>query len=197
VDSRERILAEALRLFAEQGYAATSVGQIQVAAGMTHGSGALYKHFRSKEDLLAAAVERHVEEYGHAKATLMPALPDDPAEALEIIGRSLLDTLAANAQLVRVSFRDLEKFPELSGKIADGVLRPLFRDFANWLDSQAKAGRFKEHDSEAVAAVLFSAISYHRVLDLCMGIKPADIDTDRFVRTWVTLAVSALDSPVG
>jgi AcrR family transcriptional regulator len=192
VESRERILVEALRLFAEQGYGATSVGQIQVAAGMTHGSGALYKHFRSKEDLLAAAIERHVSEYGQAKDSLMPTLPDDPAKALETIARSLLRTLAANAALVRVSFRDLEKFPELSNKIADGVLRPLFRDFAAWLDAQAKAGRFKEHDSEAVSAVLLGAISYHRVLDLCMGLKPGDIDTDRFVRTWVSLATSAL-----
>ena len=50
--SRDRILAEALRLFGEQGYAGTSIAQIEKAAGLSPGSGALYRHFKSKDELL-------------------------------------------------------------------------------------------------------------------------------------------------
>ncbi|TIW87792.1 MAG: helix-turn-helix transcriptional regulator, partial [Mesorhizobium sp.] len=57
---RERILREAIRLFAERGYDRTSVPEIQEAAGLSRGSGALYKHFPSKEALLAAAIDRFV-----------------------------------------------------------------------------------------------------------------------------------------
>jgi AcrR family transcriptional regulator len=38
---RERLVQEATRLFAQRGYAATSVADIQLACGLTGGSGAL------------------------------------------------------------------------------------------------------------------------------------------------------------
>jgi AcrR family transcriptional regulator len=53
--SRTRILEAAFRLFAEQGYAATSVAQVCEAAGVA--KTALYWHFDSKEGLLAAVLE--------------------------------------------------------------------------------------------------------------------------------------------
>ena len=45
--TRERILLAARRLFAEQGYKGTSVGEIEAAAGLSPRAGALYKHFPS------------------------------------------------------------------------------------------------------------------------------------------------------
>jgi AcrR family transcriptional regulator len=53
--TRQRLLAEAQRLFRERGYAATSLEQIAEAADVT--KGAIYGHFSSKEDLLLSAIE--------------------------------------------------------------------------------------------------------------------------------------------
>jgi AcrR family transcriptional regulator len=53
--TRQRLLAEAQRLFRETGYAATSLEQIAEAAEVT--KGAIYGHFASKEDLLLSAIE--------------------------------------------------------------------------------------------------------------------------------------------
>ena len=53
--TRQRLIAEARRLFRERGYAATSLEQIAEAAGVT--KGAIYGHFSSKEDLLLSAIE--------------------------------------------------------------------------------------------------------------------------------------------
>lgn len=53
--TRQRVLAEAERLFRERGYAATSLEQIADAADVT--KGAIYGHFSSKEDLLLSAIE--------------------------------------------------------------------------------------------------------------------------------------------
>jgi AcrR family transcriptional regulator len=47
---RQRLLAEATRLFAERGYESTSVQEIVAAAGVT--KGAMYHYFGSKDDLL-------------------------------------------------------------------------------------------------------------------------------------------------
>jgi AcrR family transcriptional regulator len=55
---REEILDAAARLFAQQGYAATSTRQIAEAVGMRQAS--LYYHFGSKEQVLAELLESTV-----------------------------------------------------------------------------------------------------------------------------------------
>ncbi len=52
-ENRERIVAVAARLFRERGIAAVSVAELMAAAGMTHGC--FYKHFESKDALIAEA----------------------------------------------------------------------------------------------------------------------------------------------
>ena len=54
-ETNERILRAAGRLFRRQGYAATGVDAVMKSAGLT--AGAFYSHFRSKEDLLAEALD--------------------------------------------------------------------------------------------------------------------------------------------
>lgn len=48
-DTKQRILAASLELFAEDGYEAVSVSRIAERLGIT--KGALYKHFRNKRDI--------------------------------------------------------------------------------------------------------------------------------------------------
>jgi AcrR family transcriptional regulator len=53
--TRERVLIAARRLFAEDGYEATSIEDVIAASRVTRG--ALYHHFQSKAELLDAVVE--------------------------------------------------------------------------------------------------------------------------------------------
>ena len=55
-DTKERILQTALRLFAEDGYEAVSVSTIAGELGMT--KGALYKHYKNKQDIFDSIVAR-------------------------------------------------------------------------------------------------------------------------------------------
>jgi AcrR family transcriptional regulator len=57
-DRRAQIAAAAARLFAERGYAETSMRDIAAAVGM--GLGAMYYHIDSKEELLARIHEEYV-----------------------------------------------------------------------------------------------------------------------------------------
>jgi AcrR family transcriptional regulator len=57
--TRERILASAARLFAENGFEGSSMPEIAKAAGIT--AGAIYKHFKSKGELLLEVVKRSFE----------------------------------------------------------------------------------------------------------------------------------------
>ena len=51
-----KIVDEAARLFREQGIEATSVADVMEAAGLTHGG--FYRHFASKDVLVAAAIKK-------------------------------------------------------------------------------------------------------------------------------------------
>lgn len=64
VGTRDRLLQAAMELFARQGYACTSIADIQQACGLSRGSGALYKHFPSKRALLQEATRRQVQQMG-------------------------------------------------------------------------------------------------------------------------------------
>jgi AcrR family transcriptional regulator len=57
--TRERILASAARLFAENGFEGSSMPAIAKASGIT--AGAIYKHFKSKGELLLEVVKRSFE----------------------------------------------------------------------------------------------------------------------------------------
>lgn len=54
-ESRRIIVAEAAKMFRERGVEGASVADVMQAARMTHGG--FYKHFASKDDLLAAAID--------------------------------------------------------------------------------------------------------------------------------------------
>jgi TetR/AcrR family transcriptional repressor of nem operon len=53
-ENRRRILEAASRLFRARGFEAVTVAEVMQAAGLTHGG--FYGHFRSKDELIAAAV---------------------------------------------------------------------------------------------------------------------------------------------
>ena len=55
-NTKEKILEEALKLFAQSGYMGTSMNEIALRLGVT--KAALYKHYSSKQEILDSIVER-------------------------------------------------------------------------------------------------------------------------------------------
>jgi TetR/AcrR family transcriptional regulator, transcriptional repressor for nem operon len=56
LDTREKILESARRLFNRKGYSGVSIEEIMGDAGLTHGG--FYRHFTGKDELYAAAVRQ-------------------------------------------------------------------------------------------------------------------------------------------
>jgi AcrR family transcriptional regulator len=81
-DTRQRIQAVALELFAEQGYDKTSLREIAGRLGVT--KAALYYHFKSKEDIVTSLVEDHFGQIDEliAWGRRQPATPQVRAEVL-------------------------------------------------------------------------------------------------------------------
>lgn len=79
IDTKEKILQAALRLFAKDGYEAVSVSMIANDLGIT--KGALYKHYKNKRDIFESILERMSQnDYERAKEYEMPEEPIDKSK---------------------------------------------------------------------------------------------------------------------
>ena len=74
VKSRQRILEVASRRFREAGLEGMSISDLMKEAGLTHGG--FYKHFASREDLVASAVDQAMTETARHSAPSLGSLID-------------------------------------------------------------------------------------------------------------------------
>jgi AcrR family transcriptional regulator len=189
---RERLVQEATRLFARRGYGATSVADIQVACGLTGGSGALYKHFPSKRALLDAVVRQHLDNLARGAQDVASSAPTDPRAFLHLVGDSVLGAIERDRDLLRIIFRDLDSFPELLEEVWQGVVDNLYRGLTEWVEGECRDGRVHVADPAATASVLLASITYYQILDSLIGHTPGGIERDRYLDAWVEHALATL-----
>lgn len=191
-DSAERLLQVAGHLFAEKGYERTTVGEIQEGAGLTFGSGALYKHFPSKEAVLTEVIERFVDSAQSERRTL-GSLDDVPlSDAMRTIAKGAMASFDRDSDALRIAWRDLEAFPELQEKVRTERIRATFDEFSSWLAHQSASGRMPAHDNQAVAAVALSSLAFFQILKYLLHDTPGGLDESRFVEAWTQIFVGAL-----
>jgi AcrR family transcriptional regulator len=83
-DVRQRILATATDLFYRQGVRAVGIDEVIAKAAVAKAS--LYRHFRTKDELIAAFLEREDEEFWEQwGAVALPAFPDAERELAAIL----------------------------------------------------------------------------------------------------------------
>jgi AcrR family transcriptional regulator len=190
--TKGRLLDEAIRLFAERGYDATSVADIQQACGLTPGSGALYKHFPSKTALLEGAVHRNLELMARRRTTAVADLPDDPREALRLLAGVVWAVLDSEGDLVRIMIREFAGFPEMFETMWQAVVAHLYNQCTDWISTLRDSGTASVTDPRATAAVLVASLTYYPILELLIGHTPGDVEPQRFLDAWLDHAVRTL-----
>src|SRR6476469_8748019 len=81
---RQHILTSAWRCFSRDGFHATSMDDIIAATGMS--SSAVYRYFRSKEEIIRASAEEGVVKVGEIFVVLLDRDPcPDPAETVTLL----------------------------------------------------------------------------------------------------------------
>ncbi len=194
--TRERLIAESMRLFGERGYAGTSVADIEAAAGLSSGAGSLYRHFPSKQALLAAGVRQQIDA-GQRLLRLLADADDGAAiplrERLIAVATAGLRRLEQEADLNRIMLKDLAHFPELLDLARREEVARVHQAVAAWLDaqfdSQAGTGR---RDTEGIAAVLVGAVSNFWMLCAIFGEHPAGISEERYLASLVDALMPSL-----
>jgi AcrR family transcriptional regulator len=62
INTKDRIMQAALKLFMEQGYQKTTIARIEADAGLVSRAGAFYRHFDSKQALFEEVAKAYVSE---------------------------------------------------------------------------------------------------------------------------------------
>jgi AcrR family transcriptional regulator len=194
--TRQRIVTAAMQLFGERGYAATTIKDIETAVGLSKGAGGIYRHFPSKEALLAEGVRQRL----GAGDDLLKFI-DDPAalaalprrERLVVLARAGIRRVRHERDLNRLLVRGLADFPDLLEEARDGEFQHVYLVVALWLEGQVEPG-MPEQDWQALASVLIAAITYYWLLCDVFGEHPAGIDEDRYVEALATLVGGLLEA---
>lgn len=193
VDSRrDQLLATALELFAAKGYAATSVADIQQAAGLAPGSGALYKHFSSKRELLEVAVAHRIDGIAAAREQYDSGKRKPVEEAVRTAGQLIWNNLTDSEDLLRVMLREPDELGDLDELTWQSITDNAYQRFADELTAANQAGRTRIPDPEAMAAVAIAGLSYHATLRALTGRTPGNIDDSRYFEAWVDQTVSVI-----
>ena len=158
--TREAILSEARRCFADSGYEGTSLNDIAAGVGIRRSS--LLYHFPSKEAVYQAVFERALADWGERINNAV----DNPPAGLEEEGWTHVDRVltvavrwfADNPDFVRlVRHESLAAGTHLGFDLGE-ALRPYFRRAVNHFEREMGEGRLRKHDPEQLIITGYGAI---------------------------------------
>ena len=139
-DTKERILAAALDMFSQNGYAGTNIRELAGSLGM--GKSSMYRHFESKEEIWNTLLDELIAYY-EARFGSSKHLPPVPESLEELVGTTLRmvsftihdEKVVKSRKLLSIEqFRD-ERARELATKYFLSGLNDMFAQiFAGMMD---------------------------------------------------------------
>ena len=196
---RDRILDAAMLVFRRQGFRRSSIEQAAEAAGLTRQ--ALYHHFKSKEELFRAVIERL-----HENALAAEIAAGGVAEKA---GGSLADILIAEITArIGQLIAPLEGSPHIEELFSEHLLqaRDIYQKYAAFYARQLTATIERVCREQRLVMKDMSAPDFARCVEMAFNgtksaypaMQPADAflrDFGVMVRTLVAGAVSPLPKP--
>jgi AcrR family transcriptional regulator len=178
-DTCEKLFEAAARVFEEQGIGGASIEAIAAAAGLTRG--AFYSNFNSRDELIIAMLEDHVEQSVRRNLDLL-ARHKDPAdfvEALRTMDRSKQDPLGRSPllhmEMILFVARAEKRRPELAKRLR--ARRKLIADIVE--TTSKNSGRNPAFNPAWTGAILLAmedGFRLHRLID------PETTPADSFLR---------------
>jgi AcrR family transcriptional regulator len=157
---RRQILDGACKVFLEQGFDASSMGEIARAAGVSKGT--LYVYFKSKEELFEAIVEGQCSQQAE-QIFAMDAQDGDVPAVLTRLGNAFVRFLCrpGGVSPLRTVIAIADRMPELGAQFYRTGPLVGIGNLSRYLEAQVAAGVLEPHDCEAAAA---------QFLDSCLSL---------------------------
>ena len=196
---RDRILDAAMLVFRRQGFRRSSIEQAAEAAGLTRQ--ALYHHFKSKEELFRAVIERL-----HENALAAEIAAGEAAEKSDdsLAGILIAEVTARIGQLIA----PLEGSPHIEELFSEHLLqaRDIYQKYAAFYAAQLTATIERVCRKQRLALKDMTAPDFARCVEMAFNgtksaypaMQPADAflrDFGVMVRTLVAGAVRSLPKP--
>lgn len=176
MNTKKRIIEEALILFSEKGYSDVFVGDIAEAVGIKAPS--LYKHFKSKREIFDAILEELKESYAkYAEDIGLHGndINSDAAVYAELSEKALIET-GKNMFLFFLHNKQMKLFRKLltieqfrNSEIAEMYSRQYFNDPLSYQSALFRIfigkGKFKKADAEILALQFYAPI--YTLLTVC------------------------------
>jgi len=148
---RDQILEAAIRLWLQDGFAATSVEAIAREAGL--GKGTVYLYFPTKDAILDQAVRRYSLLSAVNELTqLLETAP--PESAIPSLVSGLWTTLRERAGIIGLVLRELPLRPDNARMFLEKVVLPTNRRLADYLDAGVASGALRPLDTFVAARAL-------------------------------------------
>jgi AcrR family transcriptional regulator len=177
-NTRESILEAAIELFAESGFGGATISEVERRVGLAVGTGSLYRHFSSKEELLRAALQREIirirmEIQRHAEAAEGSA--DDPVERRLRSYRQRLHDMRQCDRLFRLMLNEGDRVPELREAVWAALRVPV---------------KDKPGTPDVIEAVAESAIGGYHLFSIMQGRPYNGVSEEQFLRKLVELTMA-------
>jgi AcrR family transcriptional regulator len=188
-DTRDKLFEAAARMFEEQGIGGASIEAIAAAAGFTRG--AFYSNFKSKDELIIAMLEDHVEQSIRRNLDLLDRHKKlaDFIDALKNMDRSRQDPLGRSPllhmEMILFVARAEKRRPDLAKRLR--ARRKLITDIVETtLKNSGRNGALNPTWTGAIVLALEDGFRLHRLID------PETTPADSFLR-----AISDLQHAIG
>ena len=166
-DTKERILAAALELFSQNGYAGTNIRELSASLGLVKSG--VYKHFESKEAIWNALLDEMIAYYGEhfGSPEHLPPVPDSPEELIRMTMQMVNFTARDERIIMTRKVLTLEQYRDVRAcKLATKhFLTGLTDIFTHVFTGMMEKGLLRKDDPQMLAFAYTAPIS--ALIHLC------------------------------
>lgn len=191
-DTKEKILAAALDMFSQYGFAGTNIRELAGSLGM--GKSSMYRHFESKEDIWNALLDEMIAYYGEhfGSAEHLPPAPDSLEGLVDMTMRMVNFTVHDERIIMTRKVLTLEQFRDARARelATKHFLTGLADMFARIFTSMMDKGLLCKDDPKMLAFAYTAPIS--ALIHLCdrepekteEAIKQVEAFSRHFIKTY-------------
>ncbi|MFM2243075.1 MAG: hypothetical protein RLZ97_1930 [Verrucomicrobiota bacterium] len=187
LSTRQRLIDAARAEFGDKGIEAATTRGIADRAGCNEVT--LFRHFESKQKLLAAVVQETSVEFA-ALCECPEALSGDLREDLERFASVYNRSLERCEGMARAMIGEGRRRPTLCKELIGDVLEPLHRSIAGYLEKRKADGVVREDLNGMAFAEVFTASLFGGLLRRTSGLS--DLDRDGWISETVEIFVRGI-----
>ena len=187
--TRQRLLEAARAEFGDKGIESATTRGIAERAGCNEVT--LFRHFESKQKLLAAVVQETSEEFSKL-CECHGDFSGDPREDLTRFARVYNESLERCEGMARAMIGESRRRPTLAKELIGDVLEPFHRSIACYLEQRKKAGLVREGLDTMAFAEVFTSTLMGGLLRRTSGLS--ELDRDGWIRETVEILVHGIGS---